>query len=241
MADYQKFKWGNVTFPLAAATTNTLLQDADPALYHALAYWKAVLIYHLGSRLVAEATLVNLPITTAVADTIHFDPGPFLLDHAEVRFPLLAAYRVSSNTNDRTVTWEHTEAEWDVAYVLPTRHWGGMRRVQPIFHAVELVLTNRTTQGFDPSYLSGAKVWGTSYAGIERIGFIRSSYGRYEDAQGITYDSLVMRALVKEIVRPATGDLGTIDGMSVNEQIVDGTTLDSAVLANTDDLPPEPG
>lgn len=236
MADYTHFQWGGVTFPMGTSLANPsrpLLRDADPALYWALQYWQAMIIQYMGARLIAEVGfMTGLPIASAVLDTAHFDPTPYLLDHPEFKFPLLAAYRVEDTFGQRTVTWENTTSQWEVTYVLPRLHWAGARRFIPFLHAVTVCLDNRTTQGFDASYLNGAQVWGAGYANLESIGFTSARYGRFDDADGVAYYSVSMRATVKERVMPVSGDLSTFAGAASTLDIRDAetaSTLEDAI------------
>ncbi len=240
--DYNTFRWGGTTFPLTAAVTNSLLKDADPAIYWALLYWTSVLTTHMQERLLAEVALIQgVPITAAVKSTVHFDPGSYLLDHPEIRFPLLAAYRVEGTIVDHTTAWEREDSEWDVAYVLPVLSWQAVEKIDAIFRAVLKIIVNRSHQGFDPAYENGAQVWGTSYANIQSISFKRWRVGRYEDGAGLAYRGLIMRAVVSERVVPDPDDLVLLDGVDTDQSIVDGTTLESVVEFSTDVEPPDPG
>jgi hypothetical protein len=242
LADYDAFKFGGVSYPLTASTSNTLLRDADPSLYWALQYWSNILQTYIGARLTAQAALPKVNLTlAAVRSTAHYDPGPFLLEHPENTFPILAAYRMRTRITERTVTWLHEESEWGVQYILPCLNWIQSKELLPILHAAGHVLVNRTEQGFDPGYTSGAKVWSSTHAGLESIAFTEYSFGRHEDANGLYYHAFMGQCLVKERVSPAAGDLEALAGIDVNEQIKDVTTMDAVVEFDTDVEPPEPG
>lgn len=243
MADYEKFRWGGVTFPLTASTSQSLLRDADPALYWALDFWKSMITTHVGARLLAElATMQGVPIAAAVADTAHFDPGPYLVDHSEFKFPLLAAYRVEDVFRDRTVTWEDTESQWELVYITPALNWVTARRLTPLFRAIGLVVANRTHQGFDPTYQGGALVWGPAYANLEKITVQKARHGVFPDGQGVVYHCLTMTVSVREIVSAAPGDLSPLEGIDTNAQVKDGsTTVDAVVETDTNHPPPDPG
>lgn len=235
------FKWGGIDFPLTAATTNSLLRDADPALYWALLFWQSVLNTHLQARLLAQVALMTgIPITAAVKDTAHFDPGPYLLDNPEIRFPLLAAYRVDGVFEERTVTWDHEVSNWEVAYVLPVLHWQGARSLLPILNAVGKVLVNRTNQAHDPAYGSGVNVWGSTRAYVESIDFTGYRRMTYSDGESMTFEAWIGRCRVKERVMPPVA--GTYDDMSDVDTNLDNaatgeTTVSNVVQTRTDTDP----
>jgi hypothetical protein len=225
------FRFGGTNYPLTASTANSLLRDADPALYWAIEFWKSVLNTHLSARLVAEAVLCEAPITAAVKSTANYDPGPFLLEHAQLTPPVLAVYRVSDAYKERTVTWDHVESTWEIAYVLPSfQHYGGFERIKPIQHSVGHVLRERTSMGWDPSFQSGAKIFGPSYANVETIDVMGARYGRYEDGQGMYYETVIFTALVRERVMPPVA--GTYDNLSDVEVNIDNVATGEATFAN---------
>lgn len=225
MTDYDYFQFGGVQYPLTASTTNSLVRDADPALYWSLLYWTSVLTTHLQDRLLAEVTGGLAPITAAVKTAIHYDPGPYLLDHPENLFPLLAAYRKTARFADRTVTWEHEVAEWEVAYVFPCLNWQAAKKLTPFLHAVGQVLVNRTSQGFDPGYSSGTQVFGYLKAYVEEIGFTGSRYGTFQDGNGLVYPAWFGTCQVKERVVPRAGDLEAFEGVDAHIDVRDASTL----------------
>ena len=57
--------------PLTSSTANTLLRDADPAVYYALEFFAQVIRTHIGTRLLAEATAAEGYIVAAVGE----EPG----------------------------------------------------------------------------------------------------------------------------------------------------------------------
>lgn len=242
MAENDAFKVGAVNYPLTAATTNSLLRDADPAIYWTLEFYKSVINTYVRPRLLAEVALLQgVPITTGVLHTCHFDPGPALLEHPENLFPLLAAYRSSTVFNQVTLTWDHGESEWEIAYVLPALHWPARRKLLPVLKAVNDVILDRTRQGWDTAYASGAQVLASaSYANLETIDLMRSRYGRYEDGEGLYYEALICTMRVRErVMPPADGtfaDLGDVDTNLDNAQTGE-VTVSNVVQTRTDTDP----
>jgi hypothetical protein len=202
MAD--PFLWG-AEFPLPSSTAESLLHDADPALYWMLAFWAAVLEGQLTPRIAAEQgrTEPKLPMARAVKSVLPYDPGPFLTESQSFQPPALAAYRVSSVISERTLSWKQAVSEWDVAYYLPSLAAGPAQRLLPLLHAVSRVLTFATDKGHDSSFEGGANVLGPDYANVARVRFTSHQYGRVvEDASGVKYLAWVGRCQVTERVMP---------------------------------------
>ena len=205
------FNYGGLSFPLATPSANTLLQDADPAIYWALDYLSTMLATHIGARLVAEAAACGASeITAAVRSTVPFDPARVLTSQ-QFKLPMLAVYRIRDRYQRITAAWSHEEATWGVTYVLPPLRDDQLERLWPIVHAAAIVLHNRTEQGHDPAYRSNALVW-SDLAHVERIGVTGGSFGGYD-----VTDQLCMPAWTGEIVcrereMPPT-DLPPLDGV----------------------------
>ena len=217
-AEWGVFSFGGADYPLTSSTANSLLFDADPALYYALGFWASVLNTHLSARLVAEALLCGAPITAAVKSTANYDVGPYLLEHPELTLPVLAVYRFREEYRERTLTWDHAESTWKIEYVLPAfQNFGGISRIKPIQHAVGQVLHERTAVGWDAGYLSGARIFGAAYAAVETIDIMDAEYGRHEDGTGIYFESMILTARVRErVMAPPAGTNDPLTRVDVN-------------------------
>ncbi len=244
MADYDSFQYGGVVYPLTSSTSNSLLKDADPALYWTLQYFEGVLETHLKPRLIAQAALCGAAINNAVESAIGFDPGPFLYEHQGIRFPLLALYRTQTTYGDRTVVWENMTSLWECVYVLPSLNWAQAEKLLPCLHAVEHILTNRTSQGWDNTVLSGAEVFDYEHAGIEKITFREGRYGRFEEVQGIRYHAWFSTIEVAERVMPYAGEIDSLAGVDLHVNVHDAatvTTVEDVAEIDTDVTVPEEG
>lgn len=172
-ADYSTLKAGSVLAPLAVDTENSLLEDADPALFYLLDFFAWGITAYLGDRLVAAAAGANVKdIETAIAQRYPYNPAPFLTE-TQFRFPLLAAYHRRSSTGRKTAGWEHDRHTFDVLYVLPTLDAAEAEAVLPILPRIATVLRGLATRGWDPNYQPpggqlGDMPW--ALAGVERIG-----------------------------------------------------------------------
>src|SRR5579872_7429478 len=100
------FKWGGVVYPLTSATTNALLQDADPAIFYALDFYASMLQQYLGARWSAECTRANRSDIGAnvVQSKVPYDPSDYLTTE-QLSFPLLAVYRTRSTEAEQSVQW----------------------------------------------------------------------------------------------------------------------------------------
>lgn len=202
MADYSSFVHGGAAYPLSATSTNSLLQDADPAVFFALDYFRTVIPLYLGARVLAELN-ASVPIgafTSVLAQWVPYDPAPYLQEQ-QLQFPLLAVYRVQEQDEDRTANWPHRMCRWAAQYILPPLTSGQMQRVAPILKAVGDVLQNRIENMFDPGYNSGASPWKS--AGLESIKLVEGSYGRFSDGGNMTFPTWKGTLLVKERVMPS--------------------------------------
>ena len=232
MVDYQKFAYGGTSYPLTASTTNTLLRDADPALYYAIDYFQSVLTTHLNARVVAEVARspAITTITAAVSEWTPMDPGPYL-NEQQFRFPLLAVYRMRDDYQERTATWVDRKSEWGLQYILPPVAASQYERMFPLLKAVSDVLHNRIESMMDPSYSSGLAVWAA--AGIGKIELIRAIYGRYEAGGNMYFPALNASLAVTERVVPATADLETLAGIDAD---IDQTGPEQAFVADVADI-----
>lgn len=230
------FQWGGTVFPVATGTGNSALQDLDPAIFYALDFWSTVLQAHLGARWQVEATNQNRADIAAaiVQDKKPYDPADYL-NETQVKFPLLAVYRVSSKDRELTAVWEHTESVWNVDYVLPPMTAGELENIGPFLFAVFRVLVQRTTNGADPSYQSNAQVWSASFAGIEEVAFESCEVGNWKSAAGLTFPTMhaVFRCVERQKV-PA-GAFDPLNGTDISENLVssDGTTITNVVQIKT--------
>ncbi len=216
MTEYSSFRTGGATYPLTASATNSLLRDADPALFYALAYFRSVLITHLEPRLLTEATRVNLAISGAVAYTTNIDPGKHPLD-TRFRFPLLAVYRQRRKYGRRTVNWAERTGTWGVSYLLPVMSTLQAETLDPILKAVGDVLDDRIEQGFDPAFAAGQRVWAA--AGIEEIALDADESGVFTVPEGQQYfNGWTGTLIVKERTMPVTA--GPLTGIDTNEDLV---------------------
>ncbi len=166
---YASFRVGAVTQPLpsGAAAVQSLLQDADPAIFYLIEFFSFVINTYPGPRLLTAAEASNLTnVTSAVALAIPYDPTPWLSQAQFGLFPLLTVFRVSGATGRKTAGWEHDRGRFELTYSLPPLTAAQMETVGPILNAVAKALRAKTTQGFDPGYTPTAPTGVTTYAGM---------------------------------------------------------------------------
>lgn len=218
------FGWAAAVYPLPAPGSNGILQDADPALYFAIEFWRTVLQTYLGARWSAEATAAGRAdiASTIVQAVVPYDPGPYLTE-TQFSFPLLAVYRVRSVSADRTLVWEHAECTWQVDWILPPITAAQAERFIPFLESVHRVLVNRTSNQQDSSYASNVMVW-RDLAKIEKIGLGQADYGPYVGTDGLVFPSMHATCLVEEPQNPVPNAFGDITGLDVDiqEQPADG-------------------
>lgn len=222
------FKHGGVVYPLTAVTANSLLKDADPAIFYVLEFYASVLTTYIGARLAAEATLAGLTIASPVGYQLPTDPAAYLTEE-QTKFPLLAVYRVRETLRDRTITWRQDVAEWKVAYVLPPLTPGQRERLSPILRAVGRVLDNRTELGFDTAYASGAKILASSYANLESIEVKNATYADWDAGGDLVFPSVLLTLEVKERGAPVTGAYEALVDVDTN---IDNTAASETTVSN---------
>lgn len=210
------FAHGAAVYPLPAATTNALLLDADPSLYYVLDFYAAVLATYMGARLIAQASAAGVTaVTAAVGYKLPDNPAEYLTEQ-QVKFPLLAVYRTRATRRDRTVTYRDNVQEWKAAYVLPPMTSGQREQLIPILRAVEDILDNRTELGFDPAYLSGAKILASSYANLETIEVKAAEYTSWEAGRDLVFPSVMLTLEVKERGAFVAGSYDALERVDVN-------------------------
>lgn len=221
MTDYAGFRHGSATFPLSTGTGNTLLRDADPALYYLLEFYAAIIRTHVQARLLEEAASAGADtITEAVAETLPLNPEPFLTEE-HIHLPLLAAYRKNSkfeNIGGR----KHSVDELDVSYVLPALQAGEAECILPILKAVASVIDNRTEQGMDPAHTptggsAGDHVWET--AGVATAEVKGVSYGSYAAANDLFYPCVVLQVELKELSTVALTEFDDLDRLDASVDV----------------------
>lgn len=193
---YGTFNHGGATYPLTANLSNSLLKDADPAIFYALEYFEAILRQHIGDRLLAQAAQHGIQaIRRVVEQKIPYDPRPWLQE-VQLPFPLLAVYRIASKYGVASSSFMRNEATWQVSYSLPPLTAAQIEQVGPILHAVESALLNRIENMGDPEYRDGAEVW--ELAGIEEITLESGTFGTFVAGSNIFYPTWLGTLKVRE-------------------------------------------
>lgn len=243
--DWSRFKRGAVSFPLTSSTVNSLLQDADPAIFYALDYLSFVLTEEIGARLVAAAQLAGAPINQAVAYKTPMDPEPFLQSE-QFAFPLLAVYRKSGTLHQLTASYRDDVDLWEVAYILPPLTAGQSEAILPILHAAKIALDDRAEMGRDIAYTpptltaaAGDSVWGASYANLEAIKFTTATYARLPKTDSLWFHAVILEAEVKERTNKIAGSLSVFGGADFTGDVAagDGTKVLAQILVSTQQAP----
>lgn len=233
MADYETFVEGGVSFPLSTVSTNSLLQDADPVIFHALNFYETVLNTHIGPRLRKEAQAQPVKMDTAVRMTLSVEPSPFVMQN-QMKFPLLALYRKQDRISNKTARWEMSSGTLELVYALPAMHGFQADAINPILHAAGLVLTRTTTRGFDPSYQSGARVWEQCGAMSAAITDIRYGGFEYIGDNSDIFRAIVATLVVIEREMPIDDDFAEFEGVDLgigtNESDTDPTVTNDIEL-----------
>lgn len=161
-----KWKHGGVEYPLTSSTSESLLKDADPAIYYALDLFETVINEYVGARLLAQAAIEDLNFPSAVERTLHYEPSPFLQAHDMV-FPILALYRSEDAWDQHTVSFEKDASVWSWCYILPPLTPRQIEQLNPILRSVAVVISTFAMQSFDPSWQEGKTL--RDLSGIQKM------------------------------------------------------------------------
>ena len=231
MGDYSSFGGGGAAYPLPASTANSLLKDADPAIYYALDFFANVIQIHSGARISAEASAAGggLSIPNLPPTQLPYDPFPYLKElQTAAKLPLLAIFRKGGNLTARTVSLQHDEANVTMQYILPPLTAGQAERLIPALKAVKDILHNRGEQGWDPAYtppgdVLGGKVW--KLAGIEYWKAKPYTMGRWEASDSTFFSTISFDVEMGELASATfTTLLAGIDA-AIDYQAPDGTKI----------------
>ena len=236
-ADFAQFQVGNAQFPMATpGGSATLLQLADPTVFHALAYWTAMLNTHLGAAVVAAfaaagVTTAQGSVTAAVMNPVPYDPTVYL-PSTQQNFPMLGVYRKSVRTEWNERGFERDLSTIGATYVLPPLTAGQAEQLMPLLGAVYKILRARTSAGFDPSYTPPggtvpANPWGPLFANAERMGVDSAQYGELAGEGNLHFPALVLTASFYERDNPPTqATLNPFQGANVTTAMLsdDGVT-----------------
>ncbi len=251
MGDFSKFKIGGISYPLDATAVDSAkaLKDADPALYYALDYYLYMIRTYVGARLVAECVAMGIKgpsgavVDNAVKRATSLDPATNLTE-AQLNFPLLALYRVSSKSAQHTVVYFDDVGYLKLAYIFPPLSAGQRQRLLPMIQAVKLLLQRATQMGMDAGYTPHGGTLGQQWfplAGIEEIQLESTEYGDWGAPGGdLSFPGVEMVLQIKDRGSDLQG-LGPFSGVDVDLQISDGSTALDAVLLNTSIVPPNFG
>lgn len=229
------FKWGGTTYPLAtvaSGATGTLVQRVDPAVYYMADYLTTMLATYAGAAWAEQATAVGGQFTgkSIVAYTMTRDPAPDLTDE-QIKFPLLAVYRVSAKDFDHTLTWERSDEVWRVDYVLPPMSAAERERILPFLDAAHDITTKKVTDLQDASYRSGARIGDTGVTGIMEAGVIDAKFSAWDNGKQL-FPAVQMTLSVKQRRGIPSDAFDDMDGVDL---AVDVDTPTTAPLADVAD------
>lgn len=227
MVELGSFKRGNAVYPLPAQSANTLLRDADPALYYVIDYFQSVLKTYMGQRLVVEcAKDPPIGITLTTPYVVPYDPSPYLQEQ-QFMFLLLAVYRKKDKYLQKGLGLIDDEQEWGVDYIMPPLTGAQVERIGPVLRSVGVILHNRIENMGDPYYMNGAPVW--ELAGLEMIRLDEGAYGQLAGTGNLTFPAWRGKLIVKENDSVVPGDAGLSDLRGIDTEI-DNKNEDGTVI-----------
>ncbi len=223
---------GAVILPLTVASPNSLLRDADPAIFYALEYFQWVLDDKIGRRFESAAASAGIILNKAVAHAIPIEPSLHLATNA-VEFPLLSVHRGKGRTDDKTTTYRQTKTRIIVHYVLPPMNAGQAEQLRPILNAVKIALDRAVAVGFDPAFTpSGGEVgdtpWALERGGIQKIELEEASHSAFEIADGLPMACLVYEGMLSERDSVPEGAYDDLTAVTATVEVIDPVDGSSA-------------
>jgi hypothetical protein len=245
--DNVNFQVGGIYLPLPTVSANSLLRDADPALFYALDFWAYVIKTDVGARLLQASQAAGVKqIAQAVAQSYSYLPTQTQLEN-ELEFPALCVSRKRTMTGRKTAAWSHDRGLFELLYVLPPLSAGQTENVYPILKAIEVSLRHKTEQGWDPAYTPpggtlGQQAWLLQFAGVESVGFgdpyrdvaEMSEFGGFEGTGNLFFPCLKMSGYFVEKNNPLAGQ-NKYTGADITADLVapDETRVTSFVQVST--------
>ncbi len=179
----RKFKHGGVVYPLTTSLAKDLLEEADPALYHAMRGFVQVLKTYVEPALLVRARAIEgLRLQKIDGATIDHEPTPFVLTD-DLDFPLFALYRVEDEPA-RNVSASHVKSvsTWEWAFVLPPLTPRGIKLLHPILRSVAVVVERFALATCDASFENGRTL--RDLSGISKMSPGSTTWGGFELIEG---------------------------------------------------------
>lgn len=237
MAIVAAFKHGGVTYPLTTSTTNSLLQEADPALHYSIALFESVLNTYVAPALLARAAAEGLNFPSAVEKTLHFEPTPFLLSDQLV-FPLFCLYRSEEAWAMQNRSFNRDLSTWEWAYVLPPLTPRQIEQLHPILRTVAVTINAFAMQSYDPEFEAGQTL--RELSGIQKMTAGQTKYGQFEPIDGNTrwWKAVTGQLLVQERDDIVVEAFDTFEGVNHDIDLtnIDGTQVTAFVEVDTPPL-----
>ncbi len=233
MADEEHtFKQGGVTFPLPTSlgvggTGLTVLEDADPAIFHALAFFQAMLEMHVGARWAEAAAVAGLP-TAIVAQSMPYDPADYLHTR-QFKFPLLAVFRTRERFDQKSTWRDMSAGTWVVQWSLPPLDAAQAEQLTPFLHAVAAVIRRKTVWNYDEQHNGGEMVW--EIAGVQSATPIGVTYGAMQGVDGLHFPSAILEIQVDEREMDVPEAFEDIGGMDTSVDLADEESNTIEVVA----------
>jgi hypothetical protein len=234
----RRFKHGGVVYPLTSSTTNTALEDGDPALHYALSLFETVIEEYVGERLLAQAAIEGLNFPSAVAKAIHYEPSPFLQAH-EMEFPLLALYRTEEMWSNHTAAFDKSVSVWSWAYVFPPMGPREIDKLDPLLKSVAVVVSTFAMQSFDPSWEDGQTL--RDLSGIQKMEAGPVKYMDFEPIDGGQnkwWRAVTGKLIVAERADIVFEDLDVFEGVSTKVDLAEPEGTVASFVEVETHLPP---
>lgn len=230
MADYDVFAHGGAQYPLTSSTANSLLRDADPAIFYALDFLAWSLERYMGERIaeiVAASGFGTTQITGACAGSVPYDPTDYLTEQ-QFKFPLLAMWRTEDKLKEQNSVARSNACEVEIAYILPPLTGSQAEALIPALRAAVAIIDKSVRRGWNASYTppngaAGDVVWGDEAANIQAIDVTTARYGHVPglDGSGLKFPAVVIGAVIHERDEAVAGAFEAMAGADVAVDLKD--------------------
>lgn len=233
------FRLGGAVYPLTRSQENSLLRDADPAIYFLLHFFDWAITEYIRERWRAQVATTGRQDKSPfpVMYKVPLDPAPYL-EETHYKFPLLAVYRPHSEGSDHSILVRADMSDIRVDYVLPPMTAGEAEQMHPFLRSVTAILHRLSDGPEDENYtppdsddLAG---WLTekSRAGVDKVEFKSADYGLFEGPKN-AYHAVSMHFSVQERVLDETDDADLDDFEGADGTIRNvASDLDAGARAN---------
>lgn len=197
------FQVAQSVYPVPTGAISNLAQQDKP-IYWLLQYFTQMLTSYAGdawTEALGRSGLTDCP--NIVGYSVPYNPLPYF-QTISVPFPLLALYRVSGKSKEKTVSIQETISQLELQYYLPPVSAAQLEVLNPFFNSVFDIIKDRSQYKFDPHFMDGY-LYGAQAGFSELSDLVNYSliFGRKSTIDNeLIFPGILMELTIKEINEP---------------------------------------